>query len=101
VLVTLQFNYPYAVVELTPARANHLGNPESGNTMSDTIVGFNGLVETEPKLPDFHSTSDGPADVPPGIVDQTSTTEAGFPVRVKGDGGQNAADAPNNWNVKP
>ena len=68
--------------------------------MSDTVVGFDGVVVTEGKTPDVHIKSDGPADVPPGIVDQTSKS-VGFPVRVKGDGGQNAADAPNNWNVKP
>jgi hypothetical protein len=88
---------------MTAMRANHsnLGNPELGNCMSDTTVGFDGLVQTTGKAPDVHLKSDGPADVPPGIVDQTSTTEVGFPVRVKGDGGQNAANAPNNWNVKP
>jgi hypothetical protein len=71
--------------------------------MSDTLVGFDGLVQEVGKTPDIHLKSDGTGDVKPGI---RSTNGKGIPegefFNADGDSKQNATPgAPNNWKVKP
>jgi hypothetical protein len=70
--------------------------------MSDTKVGFNGLVDEVGKTPDAHLSSDGSADV---ILSTRSCNgkgiKAGTFSNSEGDSNQNAAQAPNNWSVTP